>query len=230
MKPKRATPWALLPCLAALITVSGPPRLLAQNPTAQIKFHYENPKLQPPEYVITVEENGNGHFVSQGVSTSPPDSENVAAGPQDQPIHISQGLRTELFTVARKNKLFNVRCEDPSKNIAFQGTKTIAYQGPEGQGTCTYNWSRIAQIDKLTDQLQALAATIEEGGKLQRQYEHGRLSLDAELEFLTQMVADGRAAEIENIAPILRTIAADDAVLKRVQRRAQALLQAAPAN
>jgi hypothetical protein len=65
---------------------------------------------------------------------------------------------------------------------------------------------------------------MDEGSKLKRQYEHGRLSLDSELEFLDQMVHDGRALEVENIAPVLQAIAGDDAVLKRVQRRAQALL------
>ena len=68
---------------------------------------------------------------------------------------------------------------------------------------------------------------MDEGSKLQRQYEHGRLSLDTELEFLVQMVQDKRAIEVENIAPILRTLAGDDAVLKRVQRRARALLAGA---
>ena len=230
MKKTRTLLWALVPCLGGMLAGPALTGLYAQTPSAQITFHYENPKLQPPDYVITIEENGNGHFVSQGVSTSPADSDNVAAGPQDLPVHVSQALRTSLFTAARKNKLFAVRCEDSAKNIAYQGTKTLTYQGPDGQGSCTYNWSRIAQIDKLTDQLEAMAATIQEGGKLARQYEHGRLSLDTELEFLTQMVADGRATEVENIAPILHTIAGDDAVLKRVQRRALALLQAAPAN
>ena len=61
----------------------------------------------------------------------------------------------------------------------------------------------------------------------EREYEHGRLSLDSEMEVLDQMVSDGRAIEVENIAPILRTLASDEAVLQRVQRRAQALLQKA---
>ncbi len=114
-----------------------------------------------------------------------------------------------------------------AKNIAFQGTKTLEYEGPEGQGSCTYNWSKNAQIDKLTDQFEAIAVTLDEGSKLQRQYEHGRLSLDTELEFLDQMVHDGRAIEVENIAPILELLAGDEAVLQRVQRRARALLEAA---
>jgi hypothetical protein len=111
--------------------------------------------------------------------------------------------------------------------VAYQGTKTLEYTGPEGNGSCVYNWGKNAQINKLTDQFEAMAITLEEGSKLKRQYEHGRLSLDTELEFLDQMVGDGRAIEVENIAPILQTIAGDEAVLKRVQRRARALLEAA---
>ena len=44
------------------------------------------------------------------------------------------------------------------------------------------------------------------------------------MEILEQMVHDGRAIEVENIAPILQTLAGDEAVLQRVQRRARALL------
>jgi hypothetical protein len=132
-----------------------------------------------------------------------------------------------MFAAARKNKFFAMPCDDGGKNIAFQGSKTLQYEGPEGQGSCTYNWSKSAQIEKLTDQFEAIALTLDEGSKLQREYEHGRLSLDTELELLEQMVHDGRAIEVENIAPILRTLAGDEAVLQRVQRRARALLAAA---
>jgi hypothetical protein len=47
------------------------------------------------------------------------------------------------------------------------------------------------------------------------------------MEALEQMAHDGRAIELENIAPILQTLAGDEAVLQRVQRRARALLQLA---
>jgi hypothetical protein len=138
--------------------------------------------------------------------------------------------RRSLWTGARKNKFFAKSCDDGGKNIAFQGTKTLEYQGPDGQGSCTYNWSKNGQIDKLTDQFEAIAATLDEGSKLQRQYEHGRLSLDSEMEILEQMVREERAIEIENIAPLLQTLAGDEAVLQRVQRRARTLLAAAPSD
>ncbi len=237
MNPLRSLAWALLPTSVLLSSVLlssplllalGGPRCIAQTAaTAQIRFTYENPKLQPPKYVITVEEDGNGHYRSEAGGPPPGDPQSMAAGPQDRPIHISKSLRETMFAAARKNKLFAIRCDGTEKNIAFQGTKTLEYEGPEGKGSCIYNWSKSSQIDKLTDQFEAIATTLDEGGKLQRQYEHGRLSLDSELEFLDQMVRDGRAIEVENIAPLLQTIAGDEAVLQRVQRRARALLQGA---
>jgi hypothetical protein len=214
--------WALLPFLAAPI---GPP--LAAQDGAQIRFTYENPKLQPQKYVVTVDEDGTGRFRSEVGAPAKNDPDNLPAGSQDRPIHISKALREQMFAAARKNKLFAIPCEDREKNIAYQGTKTLEYEGPEGKGSCTYNWSKNSQIEKLTDQFEAVVTTLEEGGKLQRQYEHGRLSLDVEMEFLEQMVREGRAIEVENIAPILQTLAGDEAVLQRVQRRARALLQGA---
>ena len=217
----RSMAWAVVPLMVAPVTAA-----CAENAgVAQIRFVYENPKLQPPKYVLTVGEDGNGHFRSESGGPVPNDGESMPA--QDQSIHISKALREAMFATARKSKLFAIPCDDGAKNIAFQGTKTLQYEGPEGKGSCTYNWSKFAQIDRLTDQFEAMAATLEEGGKLQRQYEHGRLSLDSELEALDQMVRDGRAIEVENIAPILQTIAGDEAVLQRVQRRARALLQGA---
>ena len=226
----RSMAWAVVPLMVAPGALVIAARAISTDPpetagVAQIRFVYENPKLQPPKYVLTVGEDGNGHFRSESGGPVPTDGESMPA--QDRPIHISKALREAMFATARKNKLFAIACDDGAKNIAFQGTKTLQYEGPEGKGSCTYNWSKLSQIDKLTDQFEAMAATLEEGGKLQRQYEHGRLSLDSELEILDQMVRDGRAIEIENIAPILQTSAGDEAVLQRVQRRARALLQAA---
>lgn len=225
MISQRNITWALF----LFFLVLGGPFLEAQGGTqAQIRFTYENPKLQPPKYVITVAEDGSGHFKSE--AGGPSDGQSMVSEPQDRSIHISKTLRESMFATARKNKLFAMNCDDGGKNIAFQGNKTLEYEGAEGKGSCMYNWSKNAQIDKLSDQFEAIAATLDEGGKLQRQYEHGRLSLDAEIQVLEQMVHDGRAIEVENIAPILQTLAGDEAVLQRVQRRARALLQGATSN
>ena len=220
MNPLRSIAWALLPLLFTAKTLTA-----NVTPPAQIRFTYENPKLQPQKYVLTIGEDGTGHFHSEGSGQS--DGQSMSSEPQDRPIHISRTLRDAMFTSARKSRLFAFPCDDGGKNIAFQGTKTLEYDGPDGKGRCVYNWSKNPQVEKLTDQFEAMAATLDEGSKLQRQYEHGRLSLDSEMEILEQMAHDGRAIELENIAPILQTLAGDEAVLQRVQRRARALLQMA---
>jgi hypothetical protein len=209
-----------LPSIALLVL---PLLFSASPPAAQIRFIYENPKLEPHKYVLVVGEDGSGNFHSEGSGNMPSQS-------LDRAIHVSKAVRESMFASARKNKFFAKACDDGGKNIAFQGTKTLEYTGPDGQGNCTYNWSKDGQIDKLTDQFEAIAATLDEGSKLQGQYEHGRLSLDSEMEILEQMAHEGRAIEIENIAPLLQTLAGDEAVLQRVQRRARTLVQGAPSD
>ena len=220
MIPLRSIALAVLPLLFSTPSPAAPP-------AAQIRFTYENPQLEPHKYVLVLGEDGTGNYHSEGSGNSP-DGQSMASEPLDRPIHVSKAVRDSMFAAARKNKLFAKSCDDGGKNIAFQGTKTLEYEGPDGQGSCIYNWSKNAQIGKLTDQFEAIAATLEEGSKLQRQYEHGRLSLDSEMEILDQMVREGRAIEIENIAPLLQKLSGDEAVLQRVQRRARTLLEAAP--
>lgn len=212
--------WAAFPVLSLIWVTLGH--------TAEVRFTYENPQLQPHKYLVVVEEDGSGHFTSEGGAAT--DGASMSSESQDRPIHVSKAVREAIFAAARKSRFFAITCDDGGKNIAFQGTKTLAYDGPDGKGSCTYNWSKNQQIEKLTDQFEAMAATLDEGSKLERQYEHGRLSLDAEMEVLEQMVRDGRAIEIENIAPILKTLAGDEAVLQRVQRRARNLLASAPSD
>jgi hypothetical protein len=213
--------------LPLLFSTPSPAAPSGVQTTAQIRFTYENPKLEPHKYVLVVGEDGSGNYHSEG-SGSSADGQGMASEPVDRPIHVSKAVRDSMFAAARKNKFFAKSCDDGGKNIAFQGTKTLEYEGSDGQGSCIYNWSKNGQIGKLTDQFQAIAATLDEGSKLQRQYEHGRLSLDSEMEILEQMVRDGRAIEIENIAPLLQTLSGDEAVLQRVQRRARTLLGAVP--
>jgi hypothetical protein len=222
----RSIALAVLPVLFSTLSPAAPP---GAQTAAQIRFTYENPKLEPHKYVLVVGEDGSGNYHSEG-SGSSADGQSMASEPLDRPIHVSKAVRDSMFAAARKNKFFAKSCDDGGKNIAFQGTKTLEYQGPDGQGSCTYNWSKNGQIDKLTDQFEAIAATLDEGSKLQRQYEHGRLSLDSEMEILEQMVREERAIEIENITPLLQTLAGDEAVLQRVQRRARTLLAAAPSD
>src|SRR5580700_3190168 len=168
----------------------------AQSSTpARIRFIFENPKLQPANYSIDINEDGSGHFRSEPGNAAAPDAEGITA----QPIE-----------AARSHNFFNVACETTKVKVAFTGKKALQYTGPDGNGSCTFNWSRDQQLMKVSDDLIAVAFTLEEGRRLAVEHEHSRLSLDAELEELQDAAKSGRAQQIQNIAPQLEAIAADE--------------------
>jgi hypothetical protein len=200
----------------------------ATQSEAKIRFSYENPQLQPAKYVITMMESGAGHYTSEPGSAPQSEQEGPPVRGLDREIYISKASREAIFAAARQSKFFAMECDGGGgSRVAFQGTKTLEYSGPEGRGSCTYNWTKNKQIQLVTDECEGIAFTLEEGARLQTEYDHSRLSLDPELEQLDEMAREGRALELQNIAPILKQLAEDDAVLKRVQRKAAGLLDMA---
>jgi hypothetical protein len=211
---------------AILLLCAAAVPVYAQSPSSQaaVEFQYENAKQQLAKYVILVREDGTGHFHAAAGEVSPDDIAALPQPAQDRDIHISKAATERIFTIARQKKFFAMDCESGAANIAFQGKKTLRYAGPGGTGSCSYNYSKDAQIQWLTREFEGTASTLDEGRKLAVQHEHGRLSLDAELETLETLVHNGQAVELTNIAPTLREIAGDEAVLQRAQKRARQLL------
>jgi hypothetical protein len=208
--------------IAALAGVAG---ITAQaEPPATVTFHFENAQLQPAKYAITLHEDGTGHFHADAGPSSPDDTAALPSEGQDRPIHVTSPTVERVFEIARAKKFFNVACENGDAHLAFTGKKELGYQGADGHGGCTYNYSKDPKIQWLTTEIQGIAATLEEGRRLELEHEHGRLSLDAELETLEQMVQNGQALELGNIAQTLLAIVKDDAVLQRAQKRARHLL------
>jgi len=193
---------------------------------AQIKFSFDNPKLDPSSYTLVFSENGSGHYKSvPGQNVGTDDPQLIAPQPVDRNIQIGEPLRSEVFHLARTKHYFAITCEAPDSHIAFTGTKTFNYTGPDGQGSCSFNYSRDQQLNNLAEEMMAVAYTLEEGRRLTVELQHGRLSLDSELEALQDALNDHRAAEIANIADVLQAIANDENVMNRARRRAQALLR-----
>ncbi len=193
-----------------------------------MSFDFANAALTPAAWHIDFDASGAGHYHSQPGNASSAEAHGVSAEPYDQEIAVSPALRGQLFEAARSRKFFNMRCESPQHKVAFTGQKTVSYRGEEGQGSCTFNWSPDARLMRLAESFIAMAYTLEEGRRLRLEYLHDRLSLDAELETLTVAAKSGNALEFQNIAPDLKSIAEDPAVMKRAQARAAALLAIAP--
>jgi hypothetical protein len=204
---------ACMLCLAASAQEAGKP----DGGGATITFTYKNEKLTPSHYVLKIHEDGNGTYWS---------SDGVAPGenkPFQQEITITPPLLNTAFDVARSEQFFAVQCEANGGHLAFQGEKTLAYEGPDGHGSCEFNFSKNKHIQQLNESFQSVASTVEAGHRLVLARQHDKLSLDAELAALQESVKDGRATELQNIRPLLLEIAADPAVLNRARQRASLL-------
>jgi hypothetical protein len=211
---------ASLLVIVLIILAAG--SLAAQAP-AHIVFTFDHPQLQPAHYTITIDETGAGRFTSQPGAVSD-SSDGVFPTPVDRPILLNDSLRADLFRYARDHSFFATHCASAQTNLAFTGNKTLAYTGPDGSGSCTFVWPGDPALQRIADQLGAVAFTIEEGRRLDVEVRHDRLGLDAELETLQDAVKDRRASDLPNIADELHAIAENRQVMDRARKRALALL------
>ncbi len=189
---------------------------------AAITFTFENPALEPASYPLTVAEDGTGRYRS--TPGRAPVEGSLQSEAQDRAVTLPDPLRAQLFALARKNHLFATACDSANSKIAFTGKKVLAYAGPEGTGNCTFNYARNQQVGQAAENLIAVAMTLEAGRRLQLLLQHDKLGLNAEMDTLSEEQASGRAQALENIAPVLKAIAADPDVLNHTRARAEALL------
>jgi len=212
----------MFPILALLaLTVST-----ATDAASTVTFRFENPQLQPASYSLEIHEDGSGHYKSVP-GTPAVDSfstDVVAPQPLDRAIKVSDALRNQLFSAAHSHRYFATACEATKLHVAFTGKKTLVYSGADGQGSCTYNYSQDDLLNRISDEMQAVSFTLEEGQRIALQLQHSPLALDAELETLQDAAKSGRALEIQNIAPQLQSVADNESVLERARKRARALL------
>ncbi len=210
--------WLAIGALALAARGQAQP---AADPVIQVDF--SNPGLSPSQWTMTLHADGRGHFRSQ-VGKAPGDGQQELGIPAvDRDIQVSASFAQSVFDAAQRHNWFNEPCESHLK-VAFQGWKMLSYTGPDGSGSCTFNYSRNKEIQTLGDSVEAVAETILEGARLELLLQHDRLGLDAEMEFLTEAVGDGRAQQVCAIHAILERLAEDDSVLERVRKRARALL------
>jgi hypothetical protein len=211
----------------ALLAVAAPVAAYGQAPSAAdptFQLDFSDPGLSPSQWTLTLRPDGTGHFRSQ--AGKPPDhaTQEIAPPAVDREIQVSAAYARRVFAAAARHRWFHEACESHLK-VAFQGWKTLTYTGPQGQGSCTFNYSKDKEIQDLGDSLEAVAETILEGARMELLLQHDRLGLDAEMDFLVEAVGDGRAQQVCVIREILDRLAQDETVLERVRKRARMLLE-----
>jgi hypothetical protein len=208
---------------AQTIESSGTP---AGKPQAEVSFHFERIGLPVPKFTLTVKEDGTGRYEADQaeIPATLNSMRGQAAQHIDRSIVLTSGTVAKLFKDARMLNYFNLDCASKAKNIADTGKKTLSYSGPDGSGSCTYNYSENKTVETLTDRFQAIAYTMDEGRRFEFLHKYDRLGLDAEMISFSQEADAGRALELETIAPVLASLADDGALIQRVRLKARKML------
>jgi hypothetical protein len=193
------------------------------EPGPVLEMDYSNPGLAPAHWILKLSPDGSGHFWSERGNAPMDASQGLEAADVDRDIHVSSEYAARVFETARRHKLFDSECESHLK-VAFQGWKKVSYKGPDGSGSCTFNYSKDKEIQWLGESLVAVAGTVVEGARLETMLQHDRLGLDKEMEYLTEAAGDGRVQQIGTIRSILERLADDPEVMERVRKRARVLL------
>lgn len=211
---------AVLLTAALILCAHG---MAAQAATETIEVDFANPAVAPSHWTLTLHPDGSGHFSSYG-GGMPGDNSDLKSPPVNREIHLSGEFTHRVFATAYSHKLFNEKCDSHLK-VAFQGEKTLRYEGPKGSGSCSFNYSKDREIQDLSDSMTAVEQTIMEGARLEVLLKHDPLGLDEEMNFLVQAAKDGRIQQIIAIKSILVELANDPSVLDEVRKRADLLLQ-----
>jgi hypothetical protein len=204
-------------------SMGGSELQVASRPGPVFKAEFLNPAMAPSEWTLVLYRDGTGHFHADRGNSTAPKPETIEPVTVDRAVRLSPEFTAEVFQTVRKNNYLNVACASHLK-VAFQGWKTLSYQGPDGAGSCRFNYSKNKEIEALGESLVGVASTLMEGARLELLREHEPLGLDREMGYLVDAAGDGRLQQIYAIRGILRELEADPAVMERVRKQARKLL------
>jgi hypothetical protein len=217
------------------LALAGLPASSGAEDAPEFQVDYSNPGLTPPHWILTLHPDGSGHFHSDRRNTPAGETKgsSQASGAEtstaihvpevDRDVQVSPEFAANVFQTVRQHRLLGIDCESHMK-VAFQGWKKLSYSGPEGTGSCEFNYAKSKDIQTLGESLIAVAGTVLEGARLETLLLHDRLGLDSEMDYVEEASKDGRLQEIGAIRGILERLADDPGVMVRVRKRARALL------
>ena len=216
--------WFGLAVLALSIPAfAGPDTAPDPGAGPVVQLDYSNPGLTPSHWVMTLSPDGSGHFRSERGNAPMDASQGFQAANVDRDIKVSAEFAAHVFQTVHQQKNLASDCDSHLK-VAFQGWKKLSYSGPDGTGSCTFNYAKDKGIQALGETLVAVAGTILEGARLEILLQHDPLGLDREMDYLVEASGDGRVQQIVTIRGILERLAEDPDVIERVRKRARLLL------
>ena len=208
-------------CIVLALLALSLPAMGNAGPVVELDF--SNPGLTPAHWVLTLAPDGTGHFRSERGNAPMDPTQGFEAANVDRDIKVSAQFAEHVFESVNQHNNLSSDCESHMK-VAFQGWKKLTYNGPDGAGSCTFNYSKDKQIQTLGESLVAVAGAIVEGARLETLLQHDKLGLDKEMEYLMEATEDGRVQQICTIRGILERLVDDPDVMERVRKHAKLLL------
>ena len=217
---KRAGLIIFLLILAAPLALSG--QDTQQNPVRPtITFDRVWEAYKPQNVTITVQSTGSARYVSRN-PFSPPEP---GADP-DYTLDFTLSSRSQqkLFREAREANYFNGDFSFKKHVVASTGKKTLTYSDPVRHFSTTYDYSDNKAIEEITNLFSGISNTIEHGRKLAYLHRFDKLGLEDELKAMEDAAESHNLAEVQIIAPTLKSIQDDTKVLNIARQRAKRLL------
>lgn len=186
-----------------------------------VKFEFQGTGLRLDQYSLAVDSTGSAAYESRMQDTMEP------GVPYTLRFTVSEATRDRLFHLARRTDYFKGEFDYTKVRVADTGRKTLVYLDPNGRTETTYNWSENQAIQELTRIFQGIANTIEAGRRLERLRRHDRLGIDAELRKMEDLARMQLLSELQIIAPLLRSLLRDEALMRISRQRILRLMQGA---
>ena len=217
---KRASLIVFLLFSAAALALWG--QDAQQNPVRPtITFDRVWEAYKPQNVTITVQSTGSARYISRNPFTPP---EPGADPDYTLDFTLSSRNQQKLFRDAREANYFNGDFSFKKHVVATTGKKTLTYSDPVRHFSTTYDYSDNKAIEEITNLFSGISNTIEHGRKLVYLHRFDKLGLEDELKAMEDAAENHNLAELQIIAPTLKSIADDTKVLNIARQRAKRLL------
>lgn len=191
-----------------------------QAASATVSFSLDFPNANPSHYEVSVTEDGQGSYISNGQLNQ----DSASADPAPLSFTLSEKVRAQIFDFAARAHYFKGKVDSGNKKLANTGVKVLAYKSADQNSQATYNYSPVAPVQELTAIFQGLSTTLEFGRRLSYFRKYQKLALDDDLKRMEELQKEGNLGDVQAIAPILNGIAGDTSVMNVSRSRALRLL------
>ena len=216
---RRIVPVAVL-AMASISATSVSQQTPASASVATVTFTQDFPQYNPAHYSITVNADGHARYECKGKMVA--DSEDEAYRSE---FDVSAAGRDKIFDWTKRAQYFTGKIDSGNRKVAFTGSKVLSYQDRQRSNRAQYNYSSLAAVQELTAFFQNMGNTLEFGRRLVYFHRYQKLALDDELKRMEEQARSNELSEIQSIAPVLREIFEDSAVINGVRARAKELMQ-----